>query len=254
MWEKHCWTASVYEEFVQYLFTIQEIDYRNFHQKLVPGVNNLIGIRIPRLWKLASEIAKGNAMEFLACVCHDYYEEAMVHGMVLAKMQVKKKEDLELLLEQIRVFIPFIDNWAVCDIFCGGLKIVKKYKKEFWDFIQTLVFTQEEYWVRTGLVLLKNNYLEEEYLKEVFYICDKAPGDKYYINMAVAWLISAAYIKHQEQTEAYLYHNNLNEFTYRKALQKIVESNCVPKEKKEWAREMKKRKQENKKIYKIVIL
>ncbi|MPN03683.1 hypothetical protein SDC9_150915 [bioreactor metagenome] len=58
--------------------------------------------------------------------------------------------------------------------------------------------------------------------------------------MAVAWAVSYAYIDFPEKTLAFLKNNNLDNFTYNKSLQKIIESNRVSKEDKDLMRSMKK--------------
>lgn len=57
--------------------------------------------------------------------------------------------------------------------------------------------------------------------------------------MAVAWAISIAYIKFPKETMELLKHNELDDFTYNKALQKIIESYRVSDEEKEKIRKMK---------------
>ena len=57
--------------------------------------------------------------------------------------------------------------------------------------------------------------------------------------MAIAWAVSICYIKLPTATTIFLNSNNLDDYTYNKALQKITESNRVDKATKVAIRSMK---------------
>lgn len=59
--------------------------------------------------------------------------------------------------------------------------------------------------------------------------------------MAVAWTISIAFVKYKEKTLKFLQNSKLDNFTYNKALQKIVESYRVDKVTKEEIKKMKRK-------------
>ena len=141
----------------------------------------------------------------------------------------------------IQEFIPKIDNWAICDTFCAGLKFTKKYPKEVWDFLQVYLKSQKEFEVRFGIVMLLDYFIKEEYIDEVLQKLDKISQDKYYVKMAVAWAISIAYIKFPERTKQYLWEEcHLSKEVYHKAIQKIVESTRITKEEKQEIKSWKK--------------
>ncbi len=89
--------------------------------------------------------------------------------------------------------------------------------------------------------MLLEYYIEEDYLKDIFYFCDDLDSNEYYVQMAVAWLISMCYVKFEQETLKYLNSNDLDNFTYNKALQKIIESNRVDIEKKNIIKNMKRK-------------
>ena len=47
------------------LFALQDLQYQKFHSSLLPGVENVIGVRMPLLRKLAKEILKGDWQNYL---------------------------------------------------------------------------------------------------------------------------------------------------------------------------------------------
>ena len=138
-------------------------------------------------------------------------------------------------------FIPKIDNWSVCDSFCTGLKFTKNNLEIVWEFIQPYFSSEKEYDVRFGAVMLLNYFLEPDYIECVLTLLNTADHDGYYARMAVAWTVSLCYIKFPEQTMKFLQNNLLDDFTYNKSLQKIVESNRIDQVSKTLIRSMKRR-------------
>lgn len=150
-----------------------------------------------------------------------------------------EKEEISVIKKHIESFIPKIDNWAVCDVFCAGLKITKKYKKEMWEFIQKYLRSDKEFEIRFGLVMILDYYVDEEYLSKDFEIFDFITNDAYYVQMAAAWAISVCLVKFYDETIKYLKKANLDKFTYNKAIQKAIESYRITNEQKAALREMK---------------
>ncbi|MDO5520284.1 MAG: DNA alkylation repair protein [bacterium] len=234
------WTKKEYEQFVNELIEMGEEEYAKFHSKLNPGADNILGIRSPKLRAIAKEILKGNARAFLEVVEDTYNEEDMLHCMIIGGLK-EKQVPYDEIMEYIKTFIPYIKNWSVCDTFCSSLKITKNHKREMFEFLRQYAVSETEYEARFAFVMYLDHFIEEPYLEEIFRYCDQCNVKGYYVQMAIAWLISICYIKEKEKTEAYLEHNQLDRFTFNKALQKIVESYRVPEEEKEEIRKRKRK-------------
>ena len=117
----------------QKLLNEAEKDYQTFSAKLIPNINNVLGVRIPKLRKIEKEVYKNEDWEkFINLNNLEYMEEVMLQGMVIGLIKKSPEEMLEL----VKNFVPKIDNWAVCDTFCSSLKFVSGNKKLVWDFIQ----------------------------------------------------------------------------------------------------------------------
>lgn len=212
--------------------------YREFHKGLCPGTENILGIRVPVLRDYAKKLAKEYEIkELLKNIDNEYYEEIMLQGMLIG---LEKDNDMQDILKDIEEFVPKIDNWAVCDVFCAGLKITKKHKKEMWDFLQAYVTSGKEFEIRFGVVMILDYYITEEYLKKDFSIFDHIKSNQYYVQMAVAWAISVCLIKFYDKTIEYLKNAKIDKFTYNKALQKAIESYRISQEQKVELRKMKK--------------
>lgn len=220
------------------LFEMADQKYQEFHSGLCPGTNNILGIRVPVLRQYAKELIKqGEWKQVLDWKETDYYEEVMLQGMIIGLAKMSLEETLKYLKE----FVPKIDNWAICDITCAGLKITKKYPKEVWNFIQSYINSDQEFEVRFALVMMLDFFLTEEYIDEILQILDNIKQEGYYVKMAMAWLISVAYVKFSKKTLLYLKKTHLDNFTYHKAIQKIIESNRIEKIEKEKIKKMKRR-------------
>lgn len=218
------------------LFELQDLKYKEFHSGLCPNVDNIIGVRVPKLREIAREISKKDYDEFLRNVKDEYYEELALHGLVIGYSKISIEDTFKYLKE----FVPKINSWAVCDTTCSNLKITKKYMKEMWDFLEQYINSDKEYEIRFALVMYLNYYLTEEYIDEILKRIDKIANKEYYVQMAIAWLISFAYIKQKEKTEKYIKNNKLDKFTLNKAIQKICESYRVTEQEKEHLKKYKK--------------
>lgn len=220
------------------IMELSDTKNRELQLKLIPGVSNVHGVRTPDMRKLATEIAKNYQENALAQLTDDSYEEVILQGMLIAKI----KGDFATIKPYVENYIPKIDNWAICDVFCCGLKNMGKHKTETWEFIKPYFQSDKEYRARFALVMALC-YLagDEKYIDEIFPAISRVKHDGYYVKMASAWLISVCFIKFPDKTMQFLKNNSLDDFTYNKALQKIVESYRVTDEMKQTIRSMKRK-------------
>lgn len=218
------------------LIELSEEKYRKFSSSLIPNIDNVLGVRLPVLRKLAKEIYKSdNWQDFLNQKQSDYMEEVMLQGMIIGLV----KDEPQNILNYIKDFVPKINNWAVCDTFCTGLKFTNTNKALVWDFLQMYFQSDKEYELRFGIVMLLSYFIEDFYIDKVLKILDKVNHEGYYVKMAVAWAVSICYIKFSEKTQKYLHVSNLDNWTYNKSIQKIIESYRIGKQTKELLKKMK---------------
>lgn len=213
------------------LFSNQDLEYKAFHSKLVPTVNpdKIIGVRIPILRKIAKSIANERG-DFPV----EYYEEIMVKGFLIGY----KKYDIDERLKALSDFVPLIDNWAVCDCVCSTLKFTEKNRQAVWDFLMQYI-DGTEYEVRFLVVMLMNYYLVDEYIDRVNNILLSIDREEYYINMAVAWALSVAFVKYENTVMEIFENKMLPVWVHNKAIQKTCESFRVSKETKSYLRTLK---------------
>lgn len=200
-----------------------EEPYRDFTARLLPGTQGILGVRLPFIRKLAKELAQGKWRAWLAREQDIYFEEVMLRGMVIGCAAM----DVEERLKYIAAFVPRIDNWSVCDSFCGSLKFVRREKACVWPFLTPYFSSEDAFAVRFGLVMLLQYYLEEAYIDKVLNILADFHHGGYYAKMGAAWAISAAFIRFPERTAQLLKSAPLDDFTHQKAIAKIRESLVV---------------------------
>lgn len=225
------------EEIYGQLMKLADPKYQAFQAKLLPGIDHVLGVRMPQLRKIAKDIEKGDWRVFLKENDRRFYECDMLQGLVTAEARMDWEERLAL----TREFLPRINNWAVCDGFCSSFKEAKKHKEELWDFLEPCLASDKEYEIRFGVVMLLNYFVEEDYIEKAFSSFDAVTSEAYYVRMAIAWAISVYFVHFQEETLAYLSKNHLDDWTYNKALQKIVESYRVDAETKKRIRGMRRK-------------
>lgn len=234
-------------ERLEQLRSLAESDYRDFNCKLIPGIDKerVLGVRVPAIRKVAKEIVKGGREkadweEYLAELenCRPdpqgiggtelFYEEVMLQGMVIAAARMEREKRLAY----IERFVPRIDNWAVCDTFCGDLKFadIEENRQPVWDFLQSYLEDDRQYFIRFGIVMLMNHYIDEDHIDAILATVSSIRHDGYYVKMAAAWALSMCFIAFPQKTEALIEDNEMDDFTHNKTIQKIRESYRVSKE------------------------
>ena len=218
---------------------LQEEEYKNFTANLIPGIdrNKMLGVRIPALRKLASEILKGEPSKLLLYIetlsnqdrNELLYEEKQLWGILLGKSGMTDDERMEC----YRAFVPVIDNWAVCDIACATLTAIKRNPAPWMEFILSYMRRDEEFEIRFGVVMLLANFIDEDHIDQVLSELTKVKNPAYYVTMAVGWTLATCYVRFPQKTESLLAEGVLSKEVQNKTIQKIRESNSVSKEDKE---------------------
>lgn len=203
------------------LFQMQDPVYREFSAKLAPNIdrNRIIGVRVPQIRKLAKDaIRQGSATDFIARLPHWYQEENQLHTAIICDMKLSFDE----VIGYIEEFLPYVDNWAVCDTFLP--KALKKKPEELFDIVKKWLVSEHTYTVRYGIIVLNSLYLDENFTPEVLEAAAAIKSAEYYINMAIAWLFSTACAKQYESALPYFENRLLSRQVHNKAIQKARES------------------------------
>ena len=219
----------------QQLFALQDKTYREFHSKLMPDTDKetVIGIRIPVLRKFAREFARRpEAREFLQQLPHQYYEENNLHMMLIIA-----EKDYEKCLAEVERFVPYIDNWATCDM--PAPKCFAKHKQELLPKVEEWIASEETYTIRYGIDLLMALYLDEDFRPEYLELAASVTSEEYYVKMVIAWYFATALAKQWDAAIPYMEQRRLPDWVHRKTIRKAVESYRITKEQKDYLRTLK---------------
>lgn len=251
-------------ELVKSLLAEQDLKYRDFHASLLPNIDkkSIIGVRVPVMRKIAKEFAAPMAKpaagkstagksadaaaktlpkdvaNFLDKLPHKYFEENQVHLFV-----VERIKDFDECLRRIEQFLPYINNWAVCD--GKSPKALLKDENRFLARIKAWLKSSEPYTVRFGVNMLMNFFLDgrfdKKHLEMVAAIDENLfddsdtgaakssinaarPTDRYYVQMVIAWYIATALAKQWDAMFPYIKGRKLSPWIHAKSIQKACES------------------------------
>ena len=224
------------EQITKELFDLRDESYFDFHKKLIPEISEtrIMGVRTPALRAYAKEVAKRpEVYEFLQELPHVYYEENNLHGALLGLLY----KDLESYLQELEKFLPYIDNWATCDMM--GPKVFKKNLPHVYKYVKKWIASGETYTIRFGVVTLLGYFLEEAFDTEMLDLVAGIASEEYYVKMAVAWYFSMALVKQYDRTIPYLQNQVLPTWTHNKAIQKAIESRQITESVKKYLRTLK---------------
>lgn len=268
------------------LVSMADEKYRDFSKSLIPDSKPLLGVRLPVLRAMAKEIVKAGDWESTFGE-NEYFEEVMLEAMVTG-YGVSRENDLEKAKTMLDGLVPQVDNWSVCDSLCVSYDICEKYPEQMYQHIKKYIYSDKEFEIRVGLILLLNHYVKLDHqgkkmtrkravgLADIGVVKDSANGGEdnctdtgklldvsgglgkytqvilddvnrpfnqgYYAQMAAAWLLAECFVTFPKAAYEFLKSDNeLDDFTYGKALQKICESRIPDDEVKNIIRSMKRK-------------
>ena len=227
--------ADINERIRERLFELQDLKYRDFNSSLIPTVDKetVIGVRTPQLRKLAKELSKDPDIEiFLRTLSHKYFEENILHGLIIEAMKYYDR-----CVAEMKLFLPYIDNWATCDIISP--KIFKKHLPELLDEIKVWIGSDHTYTVRFGIEMLMSFYLDDEFKPEYPEMVVGVKSEEYYVNMMIAWYFATALAKQYDAVLPIIEEKRLEKWTHNKAIQKSVESYRITPEQKVYLKTLK---------------
>lgn len=206
---------------------------RKFVESLNPGVENILGIRLPRLREIARKVASDDWQTYLDTADTYYMEERMLYGMVLR--YIRPLPDVETYLAMVTRFVGRINGWAVCDAFAfgGGRRFVEENRERLWQYVSGWMLADSTYGIRFGVVMSLKYFADAEHAPQFFNIIERITDEAYYVRMGIAWAVAEYFIKCQDLTRQYLCRSRLDKFTFNKSLQKITESLRVDRQTKE---------------------
>ena len=212
------------------LYALQDLKYRDFNSALIPNIckQTVIGVRIPELRKLAKRIfAEIDCFQYFNILPHEYFDENLLHAFLIEKIN-----DFEICINAAEAFLPYINNWAVCDSFFPP--VFKKQKERLLPFISQWIKSAHPYTVRYAIGILMRLFLDESFKPEYLEIAASAVSDEYYVNMMRAWYFATALANQYERAVIYIEENRLDDWTHNMTIRKANESRRISAETKRY--------------------
>lgn len=212
---------SIFLNLLKSLSKTESVENHARHVKILNTQLPVYALSMANIRLVAKNIFKGNYMNFLTVVKTNSYEEVTIEGLVIAQIK-----DLNLQTQLLANWATKIDNWSSCDTVISSLKALKKSqnKSKYFGHYKHMCFDEREFVARVGIVCLMTNFLEEDYIDDILAICKQVKHQGYYVKMAVAWLVSFAFMKFKNKTYALLEQKCLDKFTQNKAISKCRDS------------------------------
>lgn len=217
------------------LLELADIEYKSFHCRLIPTVDAelVIGVRTPMLRRLASELSKsGDADSFMNELPHKYYEENNLHAFLLEKLT-----DFDSCISELDKFLPYVDNWATCDMMSP--KCFSKNTDKLLGHIERWLASEHTYTVRYAVKTLMSVYSDKAFSPEHLELAAAVKSDEYYVRMAVAWYFATELSFHYDETLPYLEEHRLDKWVHNKTIQKAIESLRISEENKKRLKSLK---------------
>jgi len=214
----------------QELYALQDLKYRDFNSSLIPNIEKqtIIGVRVPEIRKLAKKLfTEIDCFRYFNILPHGYFEENLLHAFMIEKIN-----DFDICIKAAEDFLPYIDNWAVCDSFFPP--VFKKQKEKLLPRIPRLIKSGHTYTVRYAIEILMRLFLDESFKAEYLETVLSVVSEDYYVNMMRAWYFATALAKQYESAIVYIKENRLDDWTHNMTIKKAVESRRISAETKSY--------------------
>lgn len=215
------------------LFGLQDSAYADFQSKLTPGIPRelFIGVRVPQLRQLAKNL-KNQSCAFQNSLPHKYFEENLLHGLLISETK-----DFDTCLTALDAFLPYVDNWAVCDTMSP--KALAQNRRVLLEKIRQWTASSHIYTCRFGLLCLMRYFLDKDFQASYLEIPAAIRSEEYYVNMMISWFFATALAKQWEATIPYIEQHRLPVWVHRKTIQKARESFRITTEQKAYLNALK---------------
>lgn len=216
-------------DIIKTLFENKDDEYAVFQRKLCPSVeeDRIIGVRVPKLRIIAKSFAENAAsVSFLDALPHHYYEEYLIHGFLIERIK-----DFDICVARLDDFLPFVDNWAVCD--CTSPKVLGGHKDKLVSVIMKWIHSDKTYVVRYAIKLLMQHYLDDAFDEKYLGLVAGLKSEEYYVKMMQAFYFATALAKQYDSAIGYI-EKGLDPAVRKMAVRKARESFRISDERKKY--------------------
>ena len=215
------------------LCSMSDPAYRQFQAKLMPGTDpeRVLGVRVPLLRRYAKELDRDEMTRdlFLSELPHLYYDEYNLHGFLISLCR-----DYEKTVEMLDAFLPYVDNWATCDL--TSPRVFSKHRGRLAEDVEHWLTSAHPFTVRFGIEMIQSHFLDKDFSAAWLERVSAIRREEYYVTMMIAWFFATALAKQWDSTVPYLENRRLDAWTHKKTIRKAIESNRITPEQKAYLR------------------
>lgn len=232
------------KDYVKFLARLKEMSdgqtFVDFQKRIVNTNKTVLGVKAGNLRKFANEIYHEKHDGLFLFGKNDIFEEVIVKGLVIAKYK-----DVDEAIEKLNELSECFDSWAETDMICSKFCFFKNNEEKLFEYFSKLAKSKKEFVSRFGIVCLMKYFLDDECVERVFEVLDDVVCGKYYVDMAISWLICEVLVKKPqnavENMQKIIKNCHFNYFIINKSIQKATESFRIDMETKNKLREMKRK-------------
>ena len=220
------------DEIVKKLLSLKKIESEEYfirHKNIINSKQKIICVASRDIRAVAKEVSKNDYFDYLnqaknTHASEEYYEETLVQGIVIAN-----QKNLDEQISNFSWWVNKIDNWSTCDSTICSMKVLKKSKNKdkYFEFFENLCYSNEEFVSRFGIISLMSNYLTEEHIDELLHVAKSVKNEAYYVQMAIAWMLSFCFMKFRDKTFELIKEKSLPKFVQNKTISKCRDSYIV---------------------------
>ena len=184
-----------------------------FQRRICKTRYDIIGCVNPYLRAKAKSLIKSGEYIEILNTDIDLYEYVLLKGYIISY-----KNDIDAM----KKFVYKLDDWSLTDT-CHLQKRFPEHLEAIYEWTKS----KEEYVTRFGVISYMCVYLgkvspelDDDFIKRIY----KINHHEYYVDMAIAWFIQRLWDVDVDKAKAMLDNKNINEFTRKKAIQKIKDS------------------------------
>ena len=217
------------------LISLADPAYMSFQCSLMPSVSQerVLGVRMPQLRAFSRQLTKYcNLMDFMQSLPHKYYDEDNLHAILICSLT-----DYSAAVEALDAFLPHVNNWATCDMLSP--KAFSNRPSGLLEQVEKWLCDSREYVRRFGIGVLMKYYLDSHFEPIFLNRVAAVPREEYYVKMMAAWYYATALAKQYPDAVKIFEDCVLDPWTHNMSIQKAIESNRIPNERKAYLRSFK---------------
>ena len=211
---------------IDFAVIFTEVDH-DLYQSITLPESDRFGVLMPKAHPLASkETVRIRDLKGYPVIL------SRAHAAVISGMK-----DFSECIEQVKRFLPFVDNWATCDQLSP--KVFKKHRAELLGCVREWIRSDLTYTLRFGIGTLMQHFLDDDFDPLYPELVAKLRSEEYYVNMMIAWYFATALAKQYESILPFIEEKRLDDWTHNKAIQKSLESRRITEEQKLYLKSLK---------------